>query len=104
VENRFRVSRTSDRRWLGGSSYGALIALHVAVTRPGLVSRLLLESPSFYVDGDHVLRDAQATDLNRDRVDLGVGTNELGLEGCAEHTARAWARRFPGAIRFLAGR
>jgi predicted alpha/beta superfamily hydrolase len=140
VESRFRVATDGEGRWLGGSSYGALIALHVAITRPGLVSRLLLESPSFYVDNDRVLRDAETADLQLDRVYLGIGTNELGLEGCVEHpdntlavagvrelsqiledqgigrgevkvaieecgehTAAAWARRFPEAIRFLAG-
>jgi predicted alpha/beta superfamily hydrolase len=140
VESRFRVATDAGRRWLGGSSYGALIALHVAITKPRLVSRLLLESPSFYVDNDHVLREAEEAELKLDRVYLGVGTNELGLEGCAEHpdntlavtgvqelagiladqgirngmvkvtieecaehTAGAWAGRFPEAIRFLAG-
>ncbi|MGD2120588.1 MAG: alpha/beta hydrolase-fold protein [Gemmatimonadota bacterium] len=140
VESRFRVRTDGAGRWLGGSSYGALIALHVAVSRPGILSRLLLESPSFYVDDDHVLRDAEEADLDLDRVYLGVGTNELGLDGCPEHpdnaaavqgvqrlsqillaggmeagqvrvnieecaghTQTAWARRFPAAVRFLAG-
>ncbi len=63
VEARFRVARDSEDRVLGGSSYGALVALHVVLERPDLFSRLLLESPSFYVDDDHVLRDAAAADL-----------------------------------------
>jgi predicted alpha/beta superfamily hydrolase len=63
----------------------ALVAVHVALSRPGLFSGLLLESPSFYVDDDHILRDAAAADLDLDRVYLGVGTNELALPGCPEH-------------------
>ena len=85
IEEEFRVKKGSDSRTLGGSSYGALIALHVAVTRPNLFTSLLLESPSFYVDNDHVLRDAAAATLNLDKVYLGVGTNELAVDGCAEH-------------------
>ena len=59
--------------------------MHVAISRPDLFSKLLLESPSFYVDRDHILRAAAAADLSIDRVYLGVITNELGLPGCPEH-------------------
>lgn len=91
IEGRYRVRRTAAGRALGGSSYGALIALHVAITRPGLFSRLLLESPSFYVDDDHVLRDAERAPLALDRVYLGVGTNELALPGCPDNPGNAEA-------------
>ncbi len=91
VERRYRVRRTADGRALGGSSYGALIALHVATVRPDLFSRLLLESPSLYVDDDHVLRDAATAALALDRVYLGVGTNELALPGCPDHPGNAEA-------------
>ena len=85
IERRFRVQRGRASRALGGSSYGALVTLHVAVTRPELFSRLILESPSFYVNDNRVLLDAAASKLNLDRVYMGVGTNELALEGCPEH-------------------
>ena len=91
VEQRFRVRRGREGRALGGSSYGALVAVHVAISRPDLFSGLLLESPSFYVDDDHVLRDAAAADLHLDRVYLGVGTNELALPECPEHPDNAEA-------------
>jgi len=91
VEKRYRVQRGAGSRVLGGSSYGALVALHTAIARPKLFSRLLLESPSFYVDEDHVLRDARITEMHLDRVYLGVGTNELGLDGCPEHPGNAEA-------------
>ena len=91
VESKYRVRSGRDSRTLGGSSYGALIALHVAVTRPKLFGRLLLESPSFYVDDDHVLNDAAQSTLNIDRVYLGVGTNELGLDDCGEHPGNSEA-------------
>lgn len=85
VEKRYRVQLGAGSRVLGGSSYGALVTLHTAIARPRLFSRLLLESPSFYVDEDHVLRDARITEMHLDRVYLGVGTNELGLDGCPDH-------------------
>jgi predicted alpha/beta superfamily hydrolase len=91
VESKYRVRSGRDYRTLGGSSYGALIALHVALSRPNLFGRLLLESPSFYVDDDHVLNDAAQSTLSIDRVYLGVGTNELGLDDCGKHPGNSEA-------------
>lgn len=91
VESRFRVSRHPGGRTLGGSSYGALVSLFTAVTRPDLFSGLLLESPSFYVDDDHILRDVDAAGLQVERIYVGVGTNELALEGCPDHPGNAEA-------------
>jgi predicted alpha/beta superfamily hydrolase len=85
VEGRYRVLRDQDGRALGGSSYGALITMYVAIARPELFSRLLLESPSFYVDGGHILRDTRAAKLSLDRVFLGIGTNELARPDCGAH-------------------
>ena len=91
IERQFRVARDRSGRVLGGSSYGALVALHVALVRPEVFSGLLLESPSFYVDNDHVLRDASAATVYPDRVYVGVGTNELSLDGCPDHPGNAQA-------------
>ena len=99
IESRYRVKVDAGSRMLGGSSYGALIALHTAISRPGLFSGLLLESPSFYVDENHVLKDAQAANLKLDRVYLGVGTNELALDGCPEHPGN---REAVSGVRVLA--
>ena len=85
VEQRYRTLRGRGGRVLGGSSYGALVSLHVVVSRSDLFSGLLLESPSFYVDDAHILQDASAADLDIERIYVGVGTNELALEGCPDH-------------------
>ena len=82
IEERYPVRSDKSGRALGGSSYGALVALHVAVTRPELFGQLLLESPSFYVDDNHVLRDVERIGLEVDRVYLGAGTNEIGVVSC----------------------
>lgn len=91
VEEHFRVSRHREARMLGGSSYGALVSLFTAVSRPDLFSGLLLESPSFYVDDDHILRDVEAAGLKVNRIYVGVGTNELALQGCPDHPGNAEA-------------
>lgn len=87
IESRYRVLSGRENRGLGGSSYGALVSLHVAHSRPELFSRLLLESPSFYVSDYRVLKEIDPKELKLDRVYLGVGTNELGREGCPEDHA-----------------
>jgi len=84
VEGRYRVASSREGRFLGGSSYGALAALYVASSHPGLFGGLLLESPSFYVDDSRVLRELDPARLKLDRVYLGVGTNELGRKGCPD--------------------
>ena len=85
IESNYRTLANKSGRTLGGSSYGGLIALYVAVSHPHLFNNLLLESPAFYVDDNHVLRDVSQTDLKLDLVYLGVGPNEIGLDDCKKH-------------------
>ncbi len=87
IEDRYPVRSDKSGRTLGGSSYGALVALYVAVTSPELFGQLLLESPSFYVDDNRVLRDVERIGLEIDRVYLGAGTNEIGVESCGNHAS-----------------
>ena len=138
IEARDRARPEAAHRLLGGSSYGALAALYAAAVRPGVFGRLLLESPSFYVDDGRIFRQIDAAGALPDRVYLGVGTNEMGrsacsasddggdavsdvrrmaallrargvradriqvaVEPCARHDEADWARRLPGALRFL---
>lgn len=82
IEARYPVRTDKAGRTLGGSSYGALIALHVALSRPELFGQLLLESPSLYVDDFHVLNDVEREGMQVERVYFGAGTNEGGGEGC----------------------
>jgi predicted alpha/beta superfamily hydrolase len=118
---------------LGGSSYGALIALYAAAIRPELISGLLLESPSLYVAERKVLDVVRKAKSMPARIYLGVGTNEMGaagcrpgdrgseavrdvldlarllpraklvIEDCAVHDEDAWARRLPAALLHLFG-
>jgi predicted alpha/beta superfamily hydrolase len=87
VETRYRVQRDRAGRGLGGSSAGALAAIYAVVTRPGVFGRLLIESPSIYVDDAHILRDAVGAASWPERIYLGAGTNESGRPGCDPNDA-----------------
>ena len=76
VENTYRVSKGLENMGLGGSSLGALIALYTAVTRPGLIGRLLLERPSLWASNRQAIRESRAVRIWPERIFLGVGTAE----------------------------
>jgi len=85
VEKHYRVKGAKSDRYLGGSSYGALISQFVAIDSPDLFAGYLLESPSFYVENNRILNLTEQSDTIPGRVYLGVGTNELALDGCPVH-------------------
>jgi enterochelin esterase-like enzyme len=125
VELHYRVQPGAQNRVLGGSSYGAGIALFTVVARPGSFGGLLLESPSVYADDYHLLKDANAVRQWPHRIFIGVGTvnepvddveklralfTKAGLrddrlrvvsQDGAAHSEKWWAQRLPGALEFL---
>lgn len=82
IESQYRASRDPASRGIGGSSAGALAAIYAVVVRPGVFGRLLVESPSIYVDDAHILRDASKAAEWPQRIYLGAGTNESGRKTC----------------------
>ncbi|MFZ0201194.1 MAG: alpha/beta hydrolase-fold protein [Candidatus Sulfotelmatobacter sp.] len=76
VESIYRVSRGPESTGLGGSSLGALIALYTATTRPGLIGRLLLESPSLWASNRQAIKESRGVRIWPERIFLGVGTAE----------------------------
>ena len=60
----------------GGSSLGAVIVLHAAITRPGWFGRVLLESPSLFVGDRGLLAAARGVLDWPQRIALGVGARE----------------------------
>jgi len=125
VEQRYRVRPGAANRALGGSSYGAGIALYTLVRRPGSFGGLLLQSPSVYANDYHLLKEAAKVRRWPQRVYIGTGTVQepvgdvhkleamfqgAGLgpgrlkvvvqEGGA-HSEKWWAERLPIALRFL---
>lgn len=140
INRRYRTRTGAEHTGLGGSSYGALIALYTAVNRPGVFGRLLLESPSLYVSDGELINKSRSSRGWPRKIYIGVGTNEGGradcqpgdvsqeavrdvlrlkqvlqsaglgrgrlkvvVEECAVHDEAAWAKRLPGALKFLYG-
>jgi enterochelin esterase-like enzyme len=80
VERNYRVASGPENTGLGGSSLGALIALYTAMARPGVIGRLLLESPSLWASGRQMISESRSIRIWPERIFLGVGTAEAGSE------------------------
>jgi len=78
VERTYRVATGPETTGLGGSSLGALIALYTAFARPGLIGRLLLESPSLWASNRQIIKESRAIRIWPDRIFLAAGTAEAG--------------------------
>lgn len=82
IEKKYRVKKGAEFTGLGGASYGALISLYTAIKKPKTFGRLLLESPSFYVDNAKILKEATETNQFPNKIYIGVGTNEEAKPSC----------------------
>ena len=78
VARNYRVAGGPENTGLGGSSLGALIALYTAAVRPGIFSRLLLESPSLWASNRQMIRQSRAVKRWPERIFLATGTAEAG--------------------------
>jgi predicted alpha/beta superfamily hydrolase len=78
IARTYRVAAGPENTGLGGSSLGALIALYTTIVRPGLVGRLLLESPSLWASNRQIIRDSRPHKRWPERIYLGTGTAETG--------------------------
>jgi predicted alpha/beta superfamily hydrolase len=78
VGHTYRVATGPDNTGLGGSSLGALIALYTALAWPGVIGRLLLESPSLWASNRQLIREVRARKDWPDRIFLATGTAEAG--------------------------
>jgi predicted alpha/beta superfamily hydrolase len=76
----YRIARGPENTGLGGSSLGAIVSLYVALARPGIFGRLLLESPSLFVSNRRLLKSSRAFRHWPDKIFMAVGTNEAGSE------------------------
>jgi enterochelin esterase-like enzyme len=74
----YRVANGPENTALGGSSLGALIALYTAAVRPGVIGRLLLESPSLWASNRQMIRQSRGVKRWPERVFLATGTAESG--------------------------
>ena len=78
VERNYRVATGPENTGLGGSSLGALIALYTAIVRPGVIGRLLLESPSLWASNRQTIRESRLVRIWPERIFLAAGTAEAG--------------------------
>lgn len=74
----YRVATGPENTGLGGSSLGALIALYTVAVRPGVIGRLLLESPSLWASNRQLIRQSRGVKRWPERVFLATGTAEAG--------------------------
>jgi enterochelin esterase-like enzyme len=77
INSRYRTRSGPEGLALGGSSFGAVAALHCAIVRPGAVGRLLLESPSLYVGEGWLFKQSEAVSQWPAKIYVGVGTLEV---------------------------
>ncbi len=76
VERNYRVATSPENTGLGGSSLGALIALYTAIVRPGLIGRLLIESPSLWASNRQAIKESRKVRIWPERIFLAAGTAE----------------------------
>ena len=129
IDRRYRTQPGPDSTGLGGSSMGALVALHLGLKHPEVFGKLLLMSPSVWWDRGIALRTAESLRAKPStRIWLDIGTREgrftpaqvrtlrdillaqgwrldadlkfLEVKG-GLHNEAAWARRVEPALRFL---
>ena len=78
VEHTYRVATGPENTGLGGSSLGALIALYTAIVRPGVIGRLLLESPSLWASNRQAIKESRVVRIWPEKMFLAAGTAEAG--------------------------
>jgi predicted alpha/beta superfamily hydrolase len=78
ISRYYRVATGPENTGLGGSSLGGLISLYTAAMRPGLIGRLLIESPSLWASNRQMIKQSRSVRSWPDRVFLATGTAEAG--------------------------
>jgi predicted alpha/beta superfamily hydrolase len=78
IDRGYRAAPGAQNTGLGGSSLGALIALYTAVSRPNVIGRLLLESPSLWASNRQIIRRSRKIQRWPERIFLATGTAEAG--------------------------
>jgi predicted alpha/beta superfamily hydrolase len=78
INRTYRTQTGPQYTGIGGSSYGAVAALYVVMSRPGVFGRVLLESPSLYISNKQLLKESERSRRWPDRIYLAIGTRETG--------------------------
>ena len=132
MANKYRIeTEKPGMTGIGGSSYGGVAALYVALNAPTIFTKVIAESPVLFVGNNQMVRDTASLALAPEKVFMGIGGEESkGLNGVmlkamqqveknlksayanqaevilmvdepSHHNEQAWAKRFPRAIEFL---
>src|SRR5215475_7072435 len=80
ITRTYRIASGPENTGLGGSSLGALISLYTAAMRPGMIGRLLLESPSIWASNRQMIKESRSVKQWPQRIFLAAGTAEAGRE------------------------
>ena len=76
IEKRYRISRGTMNTGIGGSSYGADIALYTALEYPTTFGHVLVESPPLWIGNNQLLKDAEKAKQLPQKMYIGIGTDE----------------------------
>ncbi len=123
IDHDFRTLADRAHTGLFGSSMGGLISLYGFFRRPEVFGLLGAMSPSLWISHGAIFDFIRLAPFNPGRIYLDNGTREPSArpmrdllrekgytprtqlryiaEKGGRHTESAWARRFPGAVRFL---
>eukprot|EP00435_Cladocopium_sp_Y103_P009418 s3957_g2.t1 len=90
AQNRFGLSPEPSERYFGGSSFGGICALYMAMRFPGEWAGVMVESPSFWAGDGRYMADVAQHDKDwPNRMYLAMGEFEYtGFRG----TERPWGR------------
>jgi len=76
VASKYRVLNGPKNAALWGASLSGAAALYIAIQRPDLFDRMIIESPSIQVGNGRLLRDSVSLTNVPHRIALGIGTAE----------------------------
>ncbi len=102
IERSFRVKTGAEHTSIGGSSLGAIIAMHAACQHPEKFGGVLLESPSLTLDDGAALTFFEKEKTWPKRIYLGYGGKEFGTDEKAAAGNAAYVaacRKFEGLVR-----
>ena len=92
IDRVFRTKPGAEFTGIGGSSFGAVIAMEAGSLHPDLFGMVLAESPAVLAGGEALLRHFQAKTTWPARVYIGMGENETGVDASSAQRNEAYVQ------------